>query len=98
MSRERKSPEDTPTERAAFLVNSAALRIEEETRTLAKLTAKLRGLALIEPAELARLRAVEKAASMTVASTGFDNVSGAALSRLRDALVGEWKLEERGGT
>lgn len=89
--------DETSTERAAFLVAAAATRIEEETRTLAKLTAKLRGLALVEPEELARLRAVEMATKMALKSTA-PFVSAAAVARIRDALVGEWKLEERGGT
>jgi helix-turn-helix protein len=82
---------------AALIVAAAATRIEEETRTLAKLTAKLRGLALVEPEELARLQAVEMAAKMALKSS-VPFVSAVAVARLRDALVGEWALEERGET
>jgi len=85
----------TLNQSAALIVAAAASRIEEETKTLAKLTARLRGLALVEPAELARLRSVEKAAHEVCDCHAFDGAAPADLvNNLRDALAPDWVLEK----
>jgi hypothetical protein len=77
----------------ALIVAAAASRIEEETRTLAKLTAKLRGLCFVEPEELDRLRAVERAARAVVDRSVGHYMNAEDLFCLTEALAPEWTLE-----
>lgn len=86
----------SPSQSAAYVVAAAATRIEEETRTLATLTAKLRGLCFVEPAELDRLRAVERAALIVLHKHDMNGqVQAGYYSKLRDALSPDWTLETK---
>lgn len=83
-----------PTLATARIVSATADRISRDVETLTGLTAKLRGLVFVDPDELARLRNIEIAASDFISARDADDID-AAIIRLRDALAGDWVLNER---
>ena len=89
-----KPHEIPPALATARIVSATAERIGRDVETLQGLTAKLRGLVFVDPDELAHLRAAYDAARDFISARHADDID-AAMIRLRDAVAGDWVLNER---